>query len=66
MRRLFPAGCLRFETAGLDGSRESPRSGAKRKLEAAEVWFQDEARMGGDACVSTQREPPSCYPAAAI
>lgn len=36
MRRLFTAGCLRFETAGLDGSRESPRSGAKRKLEASQ------------------------------
>ena len=27
---------LRFETAGLDGLRESPRSGAKRKLEPSQ------------------------------
>ena len=45
---------LRFETAGLDGLRESPRSGANRKLEVSQeakfkeaVFELQEQRSGG-------------------
>jgi transposase len=45
---------LRFETAGLDGLRESPRSGAKRKVEVSQeakikeaVLDLQEQRSGG-------------------
>lgn len=37
---------LRFETAGLDGLRESPRSGAKRKLETSQEAKFKEAVIG--------------------
>lgn len=37
---------LRFETAGLDGLRESPRSGAKRKLETSQEAQFKEAVIG--------------------
>jgi transposase len=37
---------LRFKTSGLDGLRESPRSGAKRKLEASQEAKFKEAVIG--------------------